>query len=277
MVEDAAGNARRLISVNLEGDSASIIVDREFISTTAPSTYRSQNLCTATVDISSAAEADADAWVARLQALCELLGFATESRVGVYSVLWQESGASRATATIGSIEKFRPVFADGASIADFVDQVYSNYVGLRSTRQLNVAIDYLANTAVLGIAIEIKLIGLFVLMENLKHTWATEQGFPFIRGFFRLHGATAASPGRRQSFRQLADGMFAAVGMPPTPQDFIDLRNEIIHSGLIVMAMPDKIALMERLVGTHREYLLRLLGFSGSFYDYSTSGQRTIP
>jgi len=277
MIEDGARTSRRLIPLCLNGDRVSIKIDREYIARNTPLTHPTQNHCTATVEIESAQEADEEVWILCLQVLCELLGFATVSRVGLHSVRWEESGASRAFATAGSIETFRPVFADGKSIGDFVTQVFSNYVGLRSKRELNVAIDYLANIAVQGIAMEMKLIGLFVLLEHLKYTWAKDQGFPYIGGYFRLHGASAARPGKKQTFRELADGMFSAVGMPPTPKDFIDLRNEIIHSGLLAISGSGKMSLMERLVGTHREYLLRLVGFSGSFYDFSSGRQRPIP
>jgi len=119
--------------------------------------------------------------------------------------------------------------------------------------------------------IELKLVVLFVLLENLKHTFAVQQGYPFIKGSFRNQGATSSKPGGQKSFKCLMNEMFAAVSMSPDVSRIIKLRNELIHSGILVLSFQEKKDIYEFCQDLIREYLLRLLDYKGEYLSYSGS------
>ena len=86
--------------------------------------------------------------------------------------------------------------------------------------------------ALSNLAIEVKLGVLFILLENLKHTFAEARGYPFIKGNFRALGATPANPGKKWSFKELLTEMLAAVnGIPDRRfESFVDLFSGVgIH------------------------------------------------
>jgi hypothetical protein len=95
--------------------------------------------------------------------------------------------------------------------------------------------------------LETQLIQIFVVMENLKYTYARAKKHPFMEGFFRK------------------------ISSPPKPNlnRVIDLRNEIIHSGLSRKPPRTLIRTYEICQDIVREYLLRLLGYDGEYLIYS--------
>lgn len=100
---------------------------------------------------------------------------------------------------------------------------------------------------------------MFVLLENLKHTFAIERGYPFTRGHFR------DASGRTKSFEKLLKEMFNVVGMYPDLTKIIKLRNETIHSGMSTLNMNEKEEIYINSHNLFREYFLRLLNYKGEY------------
>lgn len=179
----------------------------------------------------------------------------------------------------GHLQYFRPVIHthSGASIREFLERTWPTYQRLRDVRKLNIAFQYHAWAQASGPPMELNLLTTFALLENLKHTFAIEQGYPFIKGFFRSHGATNSQPGRSRSFRSLLQEMLKAVGMTPNLDAIIDMRNELVHSGLSLLSMAGYRNVHGASHDILREYLLRLLQYSGSYFSYSSPNvPRTI-
>jgi hypothetical protein len=129
---------------------------------------------------------------------------------------------------------------------------------------------YFAHSQFDGDPLELALVKSFVLLEHLKHTYAVDRGYPYIRGFFRLVGATDARPGPRWPFKALLTEMFQDVGMSPELDSIVDLRNEILHSGLSFLPHERQWKIYETAQDTLREYLLRLVRYSGTYFPFSS-------
>jgi len=118
-----------------------------------------------------------------------------------------------------------------------------------------------------SLPLELKLATMFILLENLKSSFAKEQGYAFRKGYYRK------SSGDVWSFEALLSEMFGRVGMSSLDLSaIVDLRNEIIHSGISQTSFEHQFDIYENCQDLIREYLLRLLGYTGEFLLYSGSG-----
>jgi hypothetical protein len=206
--------------------------------------------------------------LASIDRICWLLSFACQSKVVCHGHDYPAEAPGARKAVVGTTRFFRPVFEirDGAVIRDFIDQTYPAYTQLEKPRMLNVAIDYLLQAEREALPTECRLIFGFVLLENLKHTYAVSEGIPFVKGFFRI----GPSPKDATiSFKVMLTRMFKAVGMTPALDDIVSLRNSIVHSGVSDLTHHANWEAYEQIQNLVREYLLRLLGFKGSYALYS--------
>ena len=264
-----------LIKTEIRGHPIEIRVDREFVVGCQDSDHLGKDIPTALLLAPSADKSDRERWELDMTMLCEMLSFSTNCRINVTAIQWDDDPVTRLQ-TGGNINGFNHPFINGFSISNFVTRCFSSYATLRDSRQLNVVVDYLYHASMPGAAIELQLAAAFILMENLKHTWATNHGYPKFGNNYHQIGSVATNKGPRLTFKNLLDDMFSAVGAGPTPQDFIDLRNELIHSGLLNLSVTDKTDLRKRIITNQRDYLLRLLGYTGKFYGFGT-GLKSIP
>ena len=70
--------------------------------------------------------------------------------------------------------------------------------------------------------------------------------------------------------------MFSQVGMSSSLNKIIRFRNELIHSGLIAIPPNERFKLFETLMDIIREYMFRIIDFSGTFRGYSPGKFTTI-
>lgn len=208
--------------------------------------------------------------------ICWLLAFACQSPVVCYGHNYPAEAPSERKSVVGTTRFFRPVFelTDGAAIRNFIDHAYPAYTQLEKTRKLHVVIDYLLQADREALPTECRLIFVFVLLENLKHTYAESVGIPYVNGRFRT------GPGPKDkaiSFKAMLTRMFNAVGMTAALDFIVDLRNLIVHSGVSSLSHRTNWETYEQIQDLVREYLLRLLGFKGSFVRYSqVNGERGV-
>jgi hypothetical protein len=198
--------------------------------------------------------------------VCDLLSFATESRVLPYfSEYPAGSGLSCKQAMVGTVQTWRPPFAEPEQTKHLVDTCFDTYVRFRNRRMLHVAIDYIYHS-VMRLAAEVKIVLACVAFENIRHNWALDSGYKFIDGFFRGKTATDARPGLSIGLRQHLEEMFAEVRMTTDVKRIVDTRNEVVHSGLFGALQNDDT--YEFLETALREYFLRLVGYHGPFQPY---------
>jgi hypothetical protein len=206
--------------------------------------------------------------------VCWLLSFAGLSRVVRYGYTYPDgSRNSSYHPAFGTAEFFRPTLEirNGWVIKSFIEQTYVAFKRLEKRRKLLVVIDYLLQAERSSQPTECRLLFAFVLLENLKDSFARSKGIPYVKGFFRK---SAGSTAPRYSFEELLELMLADVGMKRGLKRIVRLRNEIVHSGLSRRSHSWNWAMYEKIHDILREYLLRLLGYRGQYLVYSLASRR---
>jgi len=215
------------------------------------------------------------------RSVASLLSLATCSEVCVRAYEHADASPSATWwAVVGSAWFFCPTIetADGSCVKLFLESTWKAYLKLREPRKLDVAFEYFVLSQKPGYPIELKLVTAFVLLENLKHTWARQEGYPWIKRRFREKGATETNPGPEVGFKEMLTRMFQAIGMTPDLELIVSLRNELIHEGVSALSTEEHFEAYAICQDLIREYLLRLLAYRGSFSPYSApNSERTLP
>lgn len=213
-----------------------------------------------------------------LDAICWLLSFASQSRVLCYGHEFPTgSGQKYCKSVAGIANYFRPPFDlhDTAQVRAFVQDSFSAYTRLHKGRKLPAVFDYLVQAERPSQPTEIRLLLLFVTLENLKDTFARTERIPYLKGFYRKPPASPGKLGAKFTFEELLAQMLHAVRMRRGLRQVIALRNEIIHSGLSRQPHARQWHLYERGQDLVREYLFRLLGYRGNYFTYASQGMGT--
>ena len=233
--------------------------------------YRGQAIDTTEVIVRNIEPSDFDDVIEKLRGLTTLLSFITCSQVVLNGWECAEVDPSgQFWSVMARTGCFRPVLelVDGRAVREFLENVWPIYFQLEQPRKLRVAIDYYVSTQVLGLPMELKLVTIFVLLENLKATFAAYRGYPYKQGWYRKPN------GKPRYFKPLLEEMFKNVRMAPALASIIELRNEIIHSGISQMPYMKQTQIYEDCYDLIWEYFMRLLGFSGSFFLFSGRGMK---
>jgi hypothetical protein len=175
----------------------------------------------------------------------------------------------------GNLRVFRPTFESGnaAALKSFLQQSWPTFSRIWTIRRLNIIIRYLLLADRHEQPAEVALLLSFVTLEMLKTTYAKERGIPLFGGKFRkISCPPKANPKKEPgyTFEELLRLMLREVSMGRTAlKDIIPLRNTIVHSG-IATAQPSTLwASYEACHDLCREYILRLVGYKGPFWQYT--------
>ncbi len=246
------------------------ITQRPNIITAKASEYRGKAVHTTTVVVRNVQVEERETVLDLFQGLSFLLSFATCSGVALYGWEHQDSQpAGQRWSVVARTGYFRPPFDihDGTAIRTYLERVWQEYFRLEETRKLRVAIDLFVLAETHSLPLELKLATMFILLENLKSTFANEQGYDFKDGRYRK------ASGKPWSFKALLFDMFKVVGMSSTNLSaIVNLRNEIIHSGMSQTSHNHQEGIYDSCQDLIREYFLRLLGYTGNFRLYSGCG-----
>lgn len=172
--------------------------------------------------------------------------------------------------------KSRPVLetCDGAIVRKFIESTWINFRKYKDSRKLNVAIDLLTIAEESWQVQEVKLAIMFMLLENLKSTYAHSKGILFYKNYFRIISASCpVKPGKtppKYDFIELLTEMLGVIGMGYDLTKIIDLRNDIFHSAISERPFEEQREIYEDCQDLVREYLLRLLGYHGGFFTYKS-------
>lgn len=273
------GNSRIRDTIEFNcGDQIFVLKQKAGVITGNISDFKGHFCETSEILVRDVAPDDVPKTLAAIHRICWLLSFAGLSRVLCYGHEFPDgSGHGARHSVVGVADFFRPTLdiLDGAAIKSFIEQTYPTFVRLEKSRKLNVVIDYLLQAERQHQPTECRLIFAFVLLENLKDTFARKSGIPYLKGYFRK---MPKPNGPKYSFEELLNLMFREVRMRRGLKRVIKLRNEIIHSGLSHMSHRQQWAMYEKVHDLLREYILRLLGFHGNYLIYSTgsNAQATI-
>ena len=201
------------------------------------------------------------------QNISELLSFATLSPVRFFRIYKDNSFFYESHGKNGTYNSFRfPIdIQNEYDIKEFLESCYDLYRKKRDVRQLNIVIEYLVSSETLKIPMELKLATIFILLENLKKTYAEEENYPFIDGKFRYK----INPKNPIGFEKLLIKMFEALDIDSNIKGIKDLRNEIIHSGLSQTPYEEQFKIYENCHDLIHLYLFHLLGYKGSYLIFS--------
>lgn len=117
--------------------------------------------------------------------ICRLLTFAAMSQVVAFEYCMGNKRLKKSV--IGESWSYRPVIdiRDGNLTAAYLEKVWSTYRRQKRRRKLDEVIQMLAIAESPSQLLETQLTQIFVVMENLKYTYARARKYPFVEGFFR--------------------------------------------------------------------------------------------
>jgi len=204
--------------------------------------------------------------------ICSLLSLAAMSQVRAYHFEFEDK--IRHVSDVGECLRFRPLIetVNGDSIKSFIEKSWPKYRRLKRSRKLPEVVDMLTTCELPKLPLEIQLGQIFIILENLKSTYANFSKIPFVKGFYReISDPPKANPKneRRLSFEALLHQMFCDVGMHVSLKRVVNLRNEIVHFGLSRKPYESLRKNYDFCHDIVREYLLRLLGYKGEYLIYS--------
>lgn len=232
----------------------------------------------------------------KIDNICLMLSLLTENRVHRINSTLNNNPINGTPFTqipygIAEIRSLIPTNKNG--ISDFITKYYKNFESLIEPRQLNIAIGYLCD-AHTHTYYETKLIIHYVLIENLKHTFALEQGYKERGGKFshpnypdlnylcpnkieycfdpntglwkhKIYGKCGSAEMTRR--------MFETAGIKRNNEILkrtLEKRNKMIHEGVLLevghldyskQAQEDFNTINDLI----RNYLLRLIGYKGIY------------
>jgi len=214
--------------------------------------------------------------------ICWLLSLATMSHVIWYQ--YDFNGSGRGTNGDGRYNSWRPLlnYDEHECIKNFMGAAFCKYQELKDKRNLPAVIHYLLKCDEPNQPLEISFLFTSIILESLKSTFA-HQKYEYDNSGFLIPNTDKPKCGngkkciqRYLSFEELLMEMFAEVGMQPDLKDIKKLRNEVVHNGLSKDKGYESMrSIYEGAQDIIREYLLRILGYNGSFWIYSTACRQT--
>ena len=207
--------------------------------------------------------------------ICRILSLASFSQVVPYHYSFR--GRAITINITGEAMCFRPLItlSNGNAAKLFIEQVWPIYRRKKKTRKLAELIDMLTIAELPTQPLEIQLANMFIIMENMKSTYARSKKIPFFKGYYRKISSPPKAMNKEQkyTFKELLSMMFDEVGMQPRLKRILNLRNEIIHFGLSRKPYTSLRNDYEYCHDIVREYLLRYLGYRGEYLIYSSAAR----
>lgn len=263
---------RDTIDLRFGGREVSIVQKPEALIVN-PSKYNGWFVETTTVVMRDVRVEERDEARELLDRLSYLLSFAGCSQVAFYG--WEHSEEpplKEHWATVARARYSRPTLdiRRGTVVRRYLEGVWPEYFRLEEQRDLRRVVDIFVIAETHGLPLELRLATLFILLENLKSTFAKEQGFQFDgRNYLKPSGSA-------WTFNGLLSEMVKGVGMrQPDLGPIVDLRNEIVHSGASQTSFKHQNQIYDDCQDIAREYLLRSWGYSGEFRLSAGRGMTT--
>jgi hypothetical protein len=251
------------------------------------SEWRGKQFHTSTIFVSKVSSLEEGVTI--VEDLCWLLSFANSSHIQAYHY----SYGKRATAhgAGGTYNHWRTPFHSGVGkISDFIQQAWPNYQRLKTSRPLSAFIHMIVASDIGGGGLlEAQASASVQCLESIKSYFALSEGARY--KIIEKANGTFWRGNTEMHFGDLLKLTLQDVGMKlPSSFDTIRrLRNALIHRGFI--RETDNVtrfifrnvpaggmhtamfAVMEDAQDILREYMLRLLGYKGSWCAYSHKGE----
>lgn len=220
--------------------------------------YLNQSKLTTTITVQNIENTQIQQALEIIDDLCWLLSFAQQSVVSRHG--YKIGSTEHWTNCSGIIINPKTCLIEncGKEIRNFIEQVYPTFQKLKSIRQLTVVFGYLCEANRSPLALEAKLILHYVLIENLKHTFALEQGFKLRNGkyihpqyppqdhncknkeeycFVESIGQYIHKFYGQCGSTEMTKRMFGSIGIGKNNKiikEALDKRNKMIHEGILL-------------------------------------------
>ncbi len=168
---------------------------------------------------------------------------------------------------------FRPVIElrDGTVVREFVERTWERFQNEKARRKLREVFDYLVTADLPEQPIEVRLLLGFIILENLKSTYARCEGYPKKKDRYR-----DPESGKVLTFEELLVAMFGKQEMQVQLPDLIKWRNQMVHFGLSEDTRDNEMMAYEAMRSTIQEYLLRVIGYVGRYHHYRAMDYREM-
>ncbi|BCD95907.1 hypothetical protein [Marinagarivorans cellulosilyticus] len=266
----AGGWVRNKICLSVAGLAIEIHQEPDFINA-KKSDLKGQFIESTKLVVKGIKEQDVEHVVDVVQKISVLLSFAICSEVRFYSWNIEGTNKSHVWNVRGAYHYFRPPFccANSSHIKQLVEYSFDTYSEIYEKRALNVVVDLLNTPEVKNLQIELKLATLFVLLENLKSSYAKSKSYKYKSGYYWT------SSNEKYYFKTLLQEMFESVSMEVSLTEIKNLRNEIVHSGLSHLSHDEQFSIYATCRDIVTEYFLRLIKYKGSFDTYESRCMRS--
>lgn len=268
--KDADGKSvRNIIPLSVNGFDLELIQDKSLINC-SPSKLIGKFVDSTLIVVQDVPENSLKKLIETIHKISVLLSLATDSQVRFYKYT-DASGISLQQWTVNGVYSyFRPPLCtiNSQCIVQLIEESYSTFERIEISHKLRSAVDLFVTSEALTLPVELKLATIFILLENLKSSYAENNGYTF-------KGRCYIKNGNKYTFKLLLVEMFRSVGITPELSKVVKLRNEIIHSGLSKLDIEEQCNIFSFCKELAGEYLLRLLNYDGVFYLHTTSGSET--
>ena len=256
------------------------------------SKYINQNIVTTTITVENVLQNEIDSILEIIDDICWLLSLAQQSRVTRHEYQYNSNRHFTDCSTF-VINALAPIIEmHGSEILNFINQTYENFKRLKSIRILPSIIGYLCEANKHPLALESKLILHYIIIENLKHTFAKEQGYKEKDGKFshpnypnlnylcpnKIEYCFDENTGQwvhkkysKCRSSEMTRRMFEHIGINRnTINDILKKRNRMIHEGLLLPFGDENYSTqaqkdLNNVNDLLRKYLLTILGYKGEY------------
>lgn len=264
---ESGGWVRNKISLNIKGLCVEIYQDPEIIKA-KKSELKGQFIESTKLIVKDINENDIENVVEIVKKISNILSFAVCSEVRFYGWHIKETYRSHMWNVRARYCWSRPPFCcvEATHIKILIETCFESYSEIHEKRSMPVVIDLLNIPEVDNLPIELKLATLFILLENLKSTYAKSKNYKYKDGNYWT------VDNKKYSFQILLTEMFNEVGIDFNLKEIKSLRNEIIHSGLSQLSYEQLLSSYAICRDIVTEYILRLIGYKGKFSPYEGRG-----
>ena len=184
--------------------------------------------------------------------LADLFSFSTTAQVRFCRIKYGNTEMSMGKSGVPARSK---IFDTPSCIKEFVEKCWDTYIQLRERRELKVVIEMLVSIDLVNLPIESKLSIIFILLENLKYTYAKDKGY-------------SNTKKKKLEFKGILKEMFEEYGIKDDLSDVVKLRNDIIHQGLSEIPFEEQKNILLFCRELIIEYFIRLVGCAGMFSSF---------
>jgi len=259
-----------------------------------PINFCNQTLITTTVSINNIPKEEIEKVLETIDNICWLLSFAQQCPIYRcnYKISNQKIESLNCSAILINPPKYI-IENRRKCIKFFIEQIYERFIKIKATRLLTTVFGYLCEANKYHLALESKLILHYVLIENLKYTFAKDQGYKEKGGSFshptypnlnhlcpdkteycfdENTGLWIHKKYRKCGYSEMTRRMFEFIRIRRAEiSTILKKRNKIIHEG-ILLAFSDPTYSQTAIEDLHnvsdllRQYMLTLLGYKGSYF-----------